>query len=307
MVRLSHPESSISLHLPVPLEGKYERWVADFSGTDIELQFASCLVCHTVTRDCTASFCLNKTLAKAYMCQQFLVSLGLSKSLTALVWIAGPLCGIVVQPIIGAFSDRSHNSWGRRRPFIVAGSVGVILSILCLAWVEEIVEALPSPSGLDSRDLKPLVIVLAVILVYFLNIAIQPVQMGMRALIAENTHHQHQANAWASYLTGIGNIVGYLSGFISLPKLFHLPSLTQFQCLGIVASVALFATVAISCFAIQERNPRSNARSSGLDFRRIPGKLLDTFRTMPPKIREVCQIQFVAWMGWFPFLYYATT
>jgi solute carrier family 45 protein 1/2/4 len=49
------------------------------------------------------------------------LSLGLSKSMLALVWIAGPLSGVLVQPYVGLKSDNCRIRWGRRRPFIVAG------------------------------------------------------------------------------------------------------------------------------------------------------------------------------------------
>ncbi|RKH83858.1 MFS transporter, partial [Corallococcus praedator] len=40
------------------------------------------------------------------------------------LWLAGPLTGLLLQPIIGAVSDRSWSpTWGRRKPFILAGAV----------------------------------------------------------------------------------------------------------------------------------------------------------------------------------------
>lgn len=46
----------------------------------------------------------------------YLLALGLSKGGMSLVWIAGPLSGLIMQPIIGMISDKSTSRWGRRRP-----------------------------------------------------------------------------------------------------------------------------------------------------------------------------------------------
>lgn len=87
----------------------------------------------------------------------YLLSLGLSKSHMSLVWIAGPLSGkaqakwidcmgwftnynvgLIMQPIAGAFSDKCTSRWGRRRPYLVVGSVMVIASLLVIGWTREI-------------------------------------------------------------------------------------------------------------------------------------------------------------------------
>ena len=48
----------------------------------------------------------------------FLISLGMSKSTVALVWLAGPLSGLLIQPIVGSISDSCTSPHGKRRPFI---------------------------------------------------------------------------------------------------------------------------------------------------------------------------------------------
>ncbi|CAF9912907.1 MAG: Allantoicase [Alectoria fallacina] len=134
----------------------------------------------------------------------YLVSLGLSKSLTALVWLAAPLCGVVVQPIVGILSDRTRSRWGRRKPFIVGGTIGVIVSTLALAF-------LTSPLSGDAQGQGPrnLVILLAIALIYAMNISIQPIQAGLRTLIIENcpAHQQTQAAAWTSVLMDAGHAI----------------------------------------------------------------------------------------------------
>lgn len=72
-------------------------------------------------------------------CTPYLLQLGLTKSRTSLVWIAGPLSGLIMQPIVGVIADRSRSKWGRRRPFMIGGSIVVGICLLILGWTSEIV------------------------------------------------------------------------------------------------------------------------------------------------------------------------
>lgn len=104
----------------------------------------------------------------------YLLSLGLSKSLMALVWIAGPLSGALVQPYVGILSDNCRLPWGKRRPFMAVGSTATIFSLLALAWVREIVGGFLGIFGVDrdSQGCKTMIIIVATLLVYLLDFSI---------------------------------------------------------------------------------------------------------------------------------------
>lgn len=104
----------------------------------------------------------------------YLLSLGLSKSLMALVWIAGPLSGTLVQPYVGMLSDNCRISWGKRKPFMLVGAAATIVSLMFLAWTKDIVAAFLGLFGADpaSNGVKVTTIVVAVIWVYVLDFAI---------------------------------------------------------------------------------------------------------------------------------------
>lgn len=104
----------------------------------------------------------------------YLLSLGLSKSLMALVWIAGPLSGTLVQPYVGMLSDNCRIAWGKRKPFMLIGSAATILSLMFLAWTKDIVTGVMGLFGADpeSRGVKVTTIVVAVLWVYILDFAI---------------------------------------------------------------------------------------------------------------------------------------
>lgn len=104
----------------------------------------------------------------------YLLSLGLSKSLMALVWIAGPLTGTLVQPYVGMLSDNCRIPWGKRKPFMLGGAVATMASLMILAWSKDIVGGLLGLFGADpaSQGVKVTIIVFAVIWVYILDFSI---------------------------------------------------------------------------------------------------------------------------------------
>lgn len=109
--------------------------------------------------------------------------------------------------------------------------------------------------------------------------------------------------------SGLGNIIGMLAGGLDLPKLLPFFGNTQFKVLCAVASIVMFTTVVINCASIPERDPTLDG-----DPPESKGGLLNFFRglyravvRLPPQVAKVCAVQFVAWIGWFPFLFYITT
>ena len=104
----------------------------------------------------------------------YLLSLGISKSLMALVWIAGPLSGTLVQPYVGMMSDNCRIRWGKRKPFMLGGAAATIVSLMFLAWTREIVTGVLGLFGADpqSDGVKFCVICTAVLWIYILDFAI---------------------------------------------------------------------------------------------------------------------------------------
>ncbi|KAG4427781.1 hypothetical protein IFR05_016735 [Cadophora sp. M221] len=243
----------------------------------------------------------------------YLLALGLSKSLVAVVWIAGPLSGALVQPYVGMLSDDCRSSWGKRTPFMVFGGLATIVALLALAWVREIVGGILGLFGADreSEGVKITIVVFAVGFVYILDFSINTVQAGIRAFILDccPSHQQETANSMASRLVGVGNIIGYVAGYIDLPKYMSFFGNTQFKILCVIASLSLSSTVAISVLTIQERDPR-------LEAARPKGKsgliaffmtVFKSIRRLPPLTRQVCEVQFFAWIGFFPQLFYSSS
>lgn len=119
----------------------------------------------------------------------YLLSLGMSKALLAGVWLAGPLTGALVQPYIGIRSDRCRVSWGRRKPFMIAGTLGVVATSMILAYARDIVRVI----GRLEQDAPytgaymTATIVLATVMMWCLDFAINTGQCSQSTVHAKLT------------------------------------------------------------------------------------------------------------------------
>ncbi|KAJ1940304.1 hypothetical protein EC988_007072, partial [Linderina pennispora] len=223
----------------------------------------------------------------------YLLSLGLKKSLLSLVWLAGPLSGLVTQPLVGALSDRCMSRFGRRRPYIMGATLLVVLCLVVIGWAREL-------AGSQAAWV-------AVLAFYVLDFAINCIQACLRALLVDvlPASRQDQGTAWASRMIGVGNVVGYLLGFADLPRLLGVLGDTQLKVLSMLACLALMGSVCITCWFTPEQPLRQAPSARGLThmFRQISR----AFGSLPMVVRRVCTVQLFSWIGWFPFLFYSTT
>jgi solute carrier family 45 protein 1/2/4 len=92
----------------------------------------------------------------------------------ALVWIAGPLSGVLVQPYVGLKSDNCRIRWGKRRPFIIGGAIATIASLMLLGWAREIVGGIGGLFGADAESyaVRTSTMFFAILLIYVLDFAI---------------------------------------------------------------------------------------------------------------------------------------
>lgn len=104
----------------------------------------------------------------------YLLSLGMSKALVAFVWLAGPLTGVLVQPYIGILSDRSRISWGKRKPFMVAGALGTVVASIMLSYARDIIRVIGglAKDANYAGGYKTATIILATIMMWCLDFAI---------------------------------------------------------------------------------------------------------------------------------------
>ncbi|KAI6132963.1 MFS general substrate transporter [Pisolithus croceorrhizus] len=234
----------------------------------------------------------------------YLVSLGMSRSGMAAVFIAGPLSGLIVQPMIGIIADNSKSRFGRRRPIILAGAVLCCCATLLLGYTKS-VASIFVPS--ESLTHNVITVWLAVLAIYCIDFSINAVQALDRALIVDilPTSEQPNGNAWAARMVAIGSVVGFYVGNINLPSIFPFLGHAQLQVVSVIASFLLLSTHLWAAWRVKERilvathGPTKTLRQEIVELWR-------TFRQLPRFIFRICLIQFFSSLAWYPVLFYTS-
>ncbi|MCL6098490.1 MAG: MFS transporter [Bacteroidetes bacterium] len=123
------------------------------------------------------------------------------------VWAAGPLAGIIGQPIIGLISDKVWFWGGRRRPFILLGAALAALMLF----------ALPNIDGISSFLGLSSIIVVAVIVALTLDLAINISFNPTRSIIADVTPEgvaRTKGYTWMQTISGSFGVLAYALGAI---------------------------------------------------------------------------------------------
>ena len=123
-----------------------------------------------------------------------------------LVWLAGPLAGLLAQPIVGLISDKVWFWGGRRRPFILIGGVTASLMLLALPFLGEISEW----SGIQ-------ILWTAVIVALTLDLAINVGFNPTRSIIADLTPEgeaRTKGFTWMQTISGMFGVFAYVIGAV---------------------------------------------------------------------------------------------
>jgi solute carrier family 45 protein 1/2/4 len=112
----------------------------------------------------------------------------------------------------------------------------------------------------------------------------------------------------ASRVVGVGNIIAFFAGYMNLPKYVWFFGNTQFKVLCVMASIALFGTLTLSIGTIRERNASLEAPAAkGTGLIALMKQIFNSIKRLPPQTRLVCEVQFFAWIGFFPQLFYSSS
>lgn len=126
----------------------------------------------------------------------------------SVIFLLGALVSMIVAPVFGAVSDRLRTPWGRRRPFLVAGTIGNIFGLVVLAFIP----AIPSA-------LMPYILVIMWIEL-FNNMATAPYSALIPDVVPEE--QRGSASGWMGLMSMVGNFIGAITGltlaFVGGPK-----------------------------------------------------------------------------------------
>jgi maltose/moltooligosaccharide transporter len=218
-----------------------------------------------------------------------------------LLFLAAPLTGLLVQPIIGYMSDRTwHPWWGRRRPYFF---VGAVLSTLCLFLM-------PNSSSLW----------MAAGLLWLLdtsgNIAMEP----FRAFVADKLPDSQRTRGFAmqSFLIGVGGSIASALPWI-MSHIFKISNVSQGGAiphsvrLAFYTGGSIFLTaVMYTIFTTKEYPPldvgfKEKVKESNKGFGAGIREINHAIFNMPKKMKQLALVQFFTWPGLFLMWFYYNT
>ncbi|QAY80023.1 MFS transporter [Sphingosinicella sp. BN140058] len=174
---------------------------------------------------------------------RILQTLGARVDELAILWIAAPITGLLVQPVIGYLSDHSWGPLGRRRPYILAGAVLTAAALI----------AMPNADSL----------IIATFILWLLTASINVAMEPFRALVADNLPQAQRTTGFAAqvFFIGLGAVFAaalpwmltHWFGLSGQAEPGRLPLSVRMS--FAIGAAALLATVGWTVFATRERPP----------------------------------------------------
>ncbi|MGB8259946.1 MAG: MFS transporter [Terracidiphilus sp.] len=224
--------------------------------------------------------------------------LGAKADQIPILWLAAPLTGLLVQPIIGRMSDRTWGPLGRRRPYFL---IGALLSSAALI-------AMPHSSSLW----------MAAGLLWVLDASINTSMVPYRAFVSDVLPDEQRTSGFAmqSLFIGLGAVIASALPYLMV-NLFHahdsgsasaIPFSVRFS--FHVGAVAFMVAILWTVFTTKEYPPdnmeefkRANAEHAG--FGATVREILDAIAHMPATMGQLAWVQLATWLGLFCiFLYF---
>ncbi len=218
--------------------------------------------------------------------------LGAREEDIAWLWLAAPLTGLIVQPIVGYYSDRTWNRLGRRRPYFLVGSILATLALI----------AMPNASS----------VWFAAGLLWILDASINITMEPFRAFVGDMLPEEQRKTGFAmqSLLIGLGAVLSSalpyaLTSILGIAHQATDGAIPQSVHLAFyIGSVVFIGAVIYTIMRTKEYPPedleafaRMKAESAGPGraFREIVSGIL----SMPRTMKQLALVQFFSWFAFF--------
>lgn len=230
--------------------------------------------------------------------------LGAEESELPLLWLAGPVTGLLVQPIIGAISDRTWSpKFGRRKPFFLIGAVIASLALIAMPYSSSIWMAAGLLWILDAAN----------------NIALEP----YRAFISDKLPEKQYSFGFLvqSFFTGLGTTLANFTPAILVS--FGILALTDKMDNGIpvstywafaIGAAASIITILITVFTTSEYPPTPeelNAIENSKKGENLVVKIIMdigvAIKEMPLAMKQLIPVMFFPWYAMFCYWQYLTS
>ena len=220
-------------------------------------------------------------------------------------WLAAPVTGLIVQPIIGHYSDRTWNKLGRRRPYFLTGAILASIA-LCL---------MPN-SGALASFIPPMFVGAGMLMIMdaSINISMEP----FRALVGDMLPSEQRTAGFSvqATLIGIGAVVGsflpyILAEWIGISKVAPAGEVPDNVIFSFYFGAVIFIlTIIWTVLKTKEYSPEQLARYNGDDeTEEHSGGFMEIFKdfaAMPKTMKQLGIVQFFSWFALFSMWVFST-
>lgn len=222
-------------------------------------------------------------------------SLGADVSHLSYFWLAAPVAGMVIQPIVGLFSDGTWTRFGRRIPYILGGAIISTLALLLMPNCPAILAFAPLAMG--------------AFILLFMDLSFNVTMQPFRALVSDMLDDSQKTQGYVvqTFLINLGAVIGAL-----LPLLMTWLGVSDEAAPGQVSKhiaysyyiggAILLLTVLVTSFKVKEYPPKEFAEYNGIgeDTDEEPRQNFVTLLKNTPKVMlQLGVTQFFSWAALF--------
>ena len=223
--------------------------------------------------------------------------LGADEATMPLLWLAGPMTGLLVQPIIGAMSDRTQSSWGRRTPYFLIGAIICSISLFLMPYSSALWMAASLLWILDAGN----------------NITMEP----YRAYVADRLVPDQRATGFLtqSAFTGLAQTLSYLAptlltAFVAKDVLDAngIPVIVKIA--FIIGAILSISTIVWSVWRVPElpmtAQEKADLVGKPMTVKATLGEIGSAIKDMPRAMRQLSVAMLCQWYAMFAYWQYIT-
>lgn len=223
--------------------------------------------------------------------------LGADEATMPLLWLAGPMTGLIIQPIIGAMSDRTNSRMGRRTPYFLIGAVICTLSLFAMPYSSALWMAASLLWILDAGN----------------NITMEP----YRAYVADRLAPEQRSVGFLtqSAFTGLAQTLSYLApslltAFVARDVLDDngIPVIVRIA--FVIGAILSISTIAWSVWRVPElplsEKERAELEAKPLTVRATIAEIVSAIRAMPRPMKQLAGAMLCQWYAMFAYWQFIT-
>lgn len=223
--------------------------------------------------------------------------LGADEATMPLLWLAGPMTGLLVQPIIGAMSDRTQSRWGRRTPYFLIGAIICSISLFLMPYSSALWMAASLLWILDAGN----------------NITMEP----YRAYVADRLVPDQRATGFLtqSAFTGLAQTLSYLAptlltAFVAKDVLDAngIPVIVKIA--FIIGAILSISTIVWSVWRVPElpmtAQEKADLVGKPMTVKATLGEIGSAIKDMPRAMRQLSVAMLCQWYAMFAYWQYIT-